>query len=1056
MIHIDPDHFSSSGNSLEVILKRTLALLILASWTATAAPIVLTRDGQVPVPPAPPVAGLTLQFASEMGSRTMPVQRFTNLRLFRDFPLPAARRGRQDLNILCLKVEFVADDHAYTTGNGKMDLTGYGTPEDGLYYDPPHTGVYFERQMQFLGNYYKVNSFGNCNVTYTIKPDHNLASYQLPHDMLYYSGFVEYDEANGFVYYNTYAMEMGLVRILADAVAAADQDETVDFSSYDAIIIFHAGTQWQTSINFMRFCDLPSATIPPGALQYYLGVPHILANGGTDTIDFPVSVNSEMARVDQYMVGAVGTVVHEFGHILNLPDLYDITGWSNGVGAFDLMGTGGWVGSPAAGAPEGAIPANTGAWTRYALGWVDPLVVTDPESLLTLRTSAIDTTQYGVASQTLIKVPVSPTEFFLIENRQQDVTRRDTIIIDAEDGVAVYVEDGEFDFFLPASGIAIWHIDDNVINAHYATNTIQIDPQHKGIDLEEADGIQHFDAYYFGDSLEYYGSRYDLFFADESNKANRQFGPLTNPNSDAYYGKSMLKIDVLSPLDTVMDISVGFDIYQPGFPLAVQSGVAIQDVTHGDLDGDGDQEIVVATAAGRIHAYRNDGTPYGSRYVGSITTFLAVGDVTGDNADDIAFGTGHNLMCLNGPDLAPLPNFPFTTGNAIAGAPLIFDLDGDGPAEIVFGSKDRNLYALTGGGSSIANFPVYLNTELLSTPCVFNAADRKVGVLGSDGRFWLVNAQGVVAEFTEASHNMLTYASPVVGDLDRDGENEAVVINGYGTIYIFGEGGLETKFDILIDTVFYYTPALADIDNDGYLEIIMPNSSRTLYATNRNGTLVNEFPVHYDDHILHPLLLADLDGGGRQEIIFGLAASDSLGTGCLKIINDRRTEFTFSPLFGTGGFSSPGVILDLDADGDMEVVCGSDLGQLYAYDFPGTSASWKGYMNAPSNAGYYDGELAPVRTANTLLGGVQMYPSPVKDFGRARFFLNQAAEVTVEILDITGRSLGEVKLSNTTHNEYNEVEFDFTRQSNGLYILRVKARSAGTSEVKFKKFAVLK
>ena len=279
---------------MEVILNRTLTLLLIACL-GFAGQIRLIRNapGILPQTP-PPVANLTLQFSSDMGTSSMPVRRFTSLRLFRDFPQPLPNKDRQDLNILVLKVEFVEDDEVCTTGDGKMDLTGYGTPDDGLFYDPPHSGIYFARQMQFLSNYYKVNSFGDCNVTFTVKPDHNLQSYQLPHNMRYYSGFVEYDADEGFVYYNTYAMEMGLVRILADAVATADQDETVDFSDYDAIIIFHAGTQWQTSINFMRFCDIPSATIPPGALEYYLGVSYILANAGTDTIDFPVSVNAEM------------------------------------------------------------------------------------------------------------------------------------------------------------------------------------------------------------------------------------------------------------------------------------------------------------------------------------------------------------------------------------------------------------------------------------------------------------------------------------------------------------------------------------------------------------------------------------------------------------------------------------------------------------------------------------------------------------------------------------------------------------------------------------------
>jgi M6 family metalloprotease-like protein len=1042
---------------MEVILNRILTLLLIVCLGA-ATQIKLVRNGQQqPTYTEPPNPNITLNMVSDMGTQSMPVQRFLNLRLFRSFPLPPPVKGRQDINVLVLRVEFVEDDVQCTSGDGKMDFTGFGAPEDGLYYDPPHSRVYFERLMQFLTNYYKSNSFGNCSVTFDVKPDHNLQSYQLPHEMLYYSGFVEYDAENGFVYYNTYAMEMGLVRILADAVAAADQDPTIDFSNYDAIVIFHAGVEFQTSINFLRFCDIPSATIPPGALEFYLGVPYILANAGSDTIDFPVSVNAEMARIDEYMVSVIGTVVHEFGHILNLPDLYDITGWSNGVGAFDLMGTGGWVGSPAAGAPEGSIPANLGAWSRYHLGWVVPRIITDPESLITIRASSIDTTQYSVADQTLVKVPISANEFYLIENRQQDILHPDTIIIDAEDGVPIYVDGGEYDFFLPAKGIAVWHIDDNVVYSEYPTNTLQINPDHKGVDLEEADGIQHFDAYYYGDSLEYYGSRYDLFFIDDSNRANHHFGPFTNPNSDTYYGKSLLDIDILSSPDTLMDISLDFNIYQGGFPVMVQAGTGIMDVSYGDLDGNGDWEIVVSTKNGYVYAYNHDGTPYGVRFVGPVTTsFLAVGDINGDNADEVALGSRFNLICLDGQTLTSLPNFPFTAGDVITGAPMIFDLDDDGDLELVFGSKDRYLYCLDSTAQNVANYPVYLNTELLSTPCVFDEAQHQIGVLGSDGRFWILDQNGIVREFTEASHNMLAYASPVVGDIDHDGENEAIIINGYGTIYIFNGDALEGKFDILIDTVFFYTPALADIDRDGFLEIIMPNSSRTLYVTNRNGTAVDNFPVYYDNYILYPLVIADLNNDGIEEISFGLDVSDSLGSGYLKMINDGKNEYSFSPLSGDGGFSSPGVIFDLDQDGDLELVCGSDFGKLYAWDFPGEHASWSGYMNSPSNTGAFVGDLPQPQIADILLGNYYMYPSPVEDFARARFFLHQQAAVTVQILDITGRLIGEAQMPNATYNEYNEVEFDFTKQSNGMYILRIKADNGSKSEVKFKKFAVLK
>lgn len=1019
--------------------------------------VILTRKQGVSGPGHQlPRTNITIKLKGRTGIETIPIQRFAPLRLFRDFSPPQPRKGRQTLNILVLKVEFVEDTDSLTTGNGKMDLKGFNTPDSGLFYDPPHTKSYFHRQMQFLSNFYKANSFGNCVVNWVVKPDHPIENYQLPHKMRYYSGYDHYDPATGFVYYNTYGMEMGLVRILTDAIAAADEDESIDFSDYDAMVIFHAGTLLQTGINFYHFCDIPSATIPPGALEYYLGVPYIIANAGTDTIDYPVSINSEMARVGEYMVSSLGTAVHEFGHILGLPDLYDVTGWSNGVGAWDLMCTGAWVGNPLIGAPEGSIPANLGAWTRYAMGWVNPLVVNQPESLLTVRASEIDTTQYQVVDQTMIKVPISNTEFFLIENRQQDIKHKDTIIVDVEDGVPVSVDNGEYDFFLPGSGILVWHIDDNVINANWGTNTVQIDPKHKGIDLEEADGIQHFDAWWYGDSLEYYGSKYDPFWRDDSGKANYNFGPFTNPNSDSYFGKSLVNIEVKSNLDTLMSFSLNYDFYQAGFPVVIQPGRPVYAVSYGDLDSDGELEIIAENRYGFVFAYNRDGTLYGNYSTDTITTYPAIGDVNGDGADDIVFGAGFKLVCLDGRSLTPMPGFPFIAENVILGAPLLFDIDDDDELEIIFGAGDRKLYALNKDGTNIDNFPLNLNTEIYSTPCVFDPDKNEIGVLGSDGRFWLIGPDSIINEFNASAHNMISYASPIVGDIDRDGRPEAVVVNGYGTIYIYGEDSLEEKFDILIDTTFYFTPALADLDEDGYLELIMPNSSKTLYVCNRNGTSENNFPLHTDDFILPPLLIADLDDDGKEEIVFGLGTSDSLGFGQLKLINDRNRESSCSPLFGEGGFSSSGVIFDLDGDGDLELACGSDSGKLYVWDFPGTEVSWSGYMNSPKNWGYFKAELNQPKLVQGLLGSFYIYPSPVEDYGWVRFFLNQEAEVRVDILDIAGHRIGSANLPDPTANEYNEIRFDFSKQSNGVYIVRVQAKGENRTEVKFKKFAVLK
>lgn len=1042
---------------MKKILLFILLILFINQGFGKQVKLVRDRLGQ---PPQQPLnTPYTLKLITETGVETIPVHKFQNMALYRQFMSPrpqVTQLLRETKNILVLRVEFVEDDDSLTSGNGKMDLVGFNTSDSGLFYDPPHTKTYFERQMQALSNYYKSNSFGNLDVTWTVKPDAESLSYQLPNKMRYYCGYDHFDPETGFIYYNVWAREMGLVRVLADAIAAADQDETIDFSDYDGVMIFHAGVGWEVSLAFGGFCDLNSVYIPQGALEFYLGTPYILANAGTDTIR-EGTLDPEMERVDEYMVGLLGTVCHEFGHLVGLPDLYDVYGRSSGVGSWDIMCNGAYTGNPYAGAPSGSIPANLGAWSRYFLGWVTPKTITNPDTILSLRAAEIDTTQYGLADQTMIKIPISETEFFLIENRQQDIVQKDTIIIDVEDGVPIYVDHGEYDFFLPGSGILVWHIDDNIITASYAADTLQVNPQHKGVDLEEADGIQHFDAWWFGDTLEFFGSVYDAFFVDESNKANHYFGPLSNPNSDSYYGKSLVTIDVKSELDTLMDFSFNLGIYQSGFPVLVRPWQQIQSVSYGDLDGDGNTEVIAAIKRGSVYAYNSDGSPYGTytAYDG-INTFLSVGDINGDGAEDILFGTGSRIVCLDGLSLTPMPNFTFTADNEILATPLLFDINGDSQNEIIFGSRDRKLYCLDSTGTNIANFPICLSTELLSTPCVFDENEGLIGVLGSNGLFWLVNKDGVVKEFTDAKHNMITYASPVVGDLDRDGAPEAVIINGFGTIYIFGEDTLEQWFDILIDTTFYVTPALADIDNDGYLEIIMPNSSKTLFVTNRNGTSENKFPIYYDDYIYYPLLIADFDDNNTDEIVFSLATHDTLGNSQLMLVNNRNKEFEFSPLFGEGGFTSPGVVFDLDADGDLELACGSDFGRLYIWDFPGTEVSWSGYMNSPKNWGRFEGELMQPHVAEGLLGNCYIYPSPVETEGVVRYFLNQDADITVEIIDIVGHEIWSYRDRNATPNEYNEVAIDFTEQSNGIYIVRVEAKNGSNREVKFKKFAILK
>ena len=111
--------------------------------------------------------------------------------------------------------------------------------------------------------------------------------------------------------------------------------------------------------------------------------------------------------------GMLGVLAHEFGHLLGLPTLFDnysSNGRSAGIGNFGVMGTGVWN-------ANGYVPPLPCAWSRYYLGWEDNNVInitTDEENC------KIAYPMMNTLTPKLYKINISPKEYFLIENRQQN------------------------------------------------------------------------------------------------------------------------------------------------------------------------------------------------------------------------------------------------------------------------------------------------------------------------------------------------------------------------------------------------------------------------------------------------------------------------------------------------------------------------------------------------------------------------------------------------------------------------------------------------------------
>ncbi len=143
--------------------------------------------------------------------------------------------------------------------------------------------------------------------------------------------------------------------------------------------------------------------------------------------------------------GQLGVFSHEFGHFLGLPDLYDTSYRSFGIGDWCLMAGGSWNGG-------GKQPARMSAWCLATLGWIK---TNNVASARTLSLPALETDK--TACYRLWTGGKASKEYFLIENRQQ----------------------AGRDAKLPGSGLAVWHIDetqsDNTNPLAYKVALVQAD-----------------------------------------------------------------------------------------------------------------------------------------------------------------------------------------------------------------------------------------------------------------------------------------------------------------------------------------------------------------------------------------------------------------------------------------------------------------------------------------------------------------------------------------------------------------------------------------------------
>ncbi|MEN8207872.1 MAG: M6 family metalloprotease domain-containing protein [Candidatus Fermentibacteria bacterium] len=823
---------------------------------------------------------------------------------------PGKIDGSDDtINICMIRVQFLEDFTDETSGNGRFDLSA----------DPPHNKEYFQGLMSDLASYYEDVSGGELTLSIDVYPTSSEGSYTLQHQMMFYGDDENYMQ--------------GACMLMHDGIQLADDE--VDYSLYDAVIIVHAGSGQEADIYRNSPGDIGSLFLTltdlifylPGAGLGYQGIPTSDGVFIRESVIVP-----EQESQDGFGLGVLGTICHEFGHQLGLPDLYDTFTGHVGIGGWDLMGYGQWLMS-------GYWPASLSAWSRIYLGWNTAVEVTDGTHELRW-------------DETILKIPLNSSEYLLVENRQRDP--------DGNGMCGIH----EHDFGLPGSGILIWHIDETRLGAYLSMNMVNVDPDHKGVDLEEADGIQDFD-YSLPDIYGYEGSEFDPWF---TSGYAWKFSPDSDPSSDASWGgKTFVTVEVLDEPANRMNVQINRTTVCEGWPIQTSPskwGPLIWE----DADAEGDR-LVVTAETGHVIEYLYDGS--GPHSMGSRMTAPPV-------AGNPSGGVPLLLLCKYDGQV----HLRDIEWNEPAGWPVTLTGGGAGTAALIssklgivaVADDESRIHVFDSVGESLSGWPVVSQAPVSGLAVYPDEQNPGIIAASIDGRIYLWNIDGEEAEGWPVTPGSENTGIPFAADINRDGSADIIVTSG-DYLYVYDrEGSILPGFPSALPDSPLSSPCLSDLDSDGSLETVILTDCG-VSAVGPSGATLENWPALFEQDSLVSEYSRNRRGIGGSGFV--LITTDD---GRVQMFDSEGGQSGVFPLsVGDNPIGRP-LLWDPENTGNWRVAAADESGSISCWNTSFKPDGWFTGMDMSGSNCWWSEDLPPSPAMGSILreGSFYVYPNPVQ------------------------------------------------------------------------------